>query len=250
MEKNGTSWEKAAKWYDELLESEGTYQKDLILPNLLRMMEIEKTDVVLDLACGQGFFSREFKKKAKKVIGADLSPELIKIAESKSAGVEYHAVAADKLDFLEDGSIDKISVILALQNMADIGSVFSECRRVLRQIGRLYFVLNHPAFRIPKVSSWGWDPEKQVQYRRVDAYISESRAAIQTHPGSAPEERTWSFHRPLQVYFKALARQGFAVLRLEEWNSDKKSEPGPRQKAEDKARKEIPLFMAVEAIRI
>jgi ubiquinone/menaquinone biosynthesis C-methylase UbiE len=245
-----TSWGKAAEWYDELLESEGTYQKDLILPNILRLMNIEKTDVVLDLACGQGFFSREFQKKAKKTIGADLSPEIIKIAEGKSPSVEYHVAAADKLNFLENGSIDKIAIILAIQNMTEIVPVFSECRRVLRQIGRLFLVINHPAFRVPKASSWGWDAERQIQYRRVDSYISESKSAIQTHPGSAPEELTWSFHRPLQIYFKALAKHGFAVSRLEEWNSNKKSEPGPRQRAEDKARKEIPLFMAIEAVKI
>jgi hypothetical protein len=54
---------------------------------------------------------------------------------------------------------------------------------------------------------------------------------------------TVSFHRPLQFYFKIFSKLGFAVERLEEWNSNKKSEAGPRAKAEDKARKEIPLFL-------
>jgi hypothetical protein len=47
-----------------------------------------------------------------------------------------------------------------------------------------------------------------------------------------------------------LGKNGFAVSRLEEWNSNRKSQPGPRSKAEDKARKEIPLFMFMEAIKI
>ena len=55
---------------------------------------------------------------------------------------------------------------------------------------------------------------------------------------------------PLQVYFKALKRAGFAVTGLEEWISNKKSEAGPRAKAEDKARKEIPLFMMIEATKL
>ncbi len=40
-----------------------------------------------------------------------------------------------------------------------------------------------------------------------------------------------------------LAKHGFAVTRLEEWISNKKSQKGPRVTAEDKARKEIPLFL-------
>lgn len=250
MSKKITSWSEAAEWYDALLEGEGTYQKDLILPNILRLMAIEKNDVILDLACGQGFFSREFRKKTDKVIAVDVSEELIKIAESKSQNIEYHVAPADRLDFIEDESIDKIAVILALQNMDDVASVFKECNRILKPKSRLYFILNHPAFRMPKASSWEWGDKNGIQYRRIDAYLSESKTAIQTHPGMRPSEVTWSFHRPLQVYFKILQKAGFAVSRLEEWNSQKTSELGPRKKAEDRARKEIPLFMAMEAIKI
>ena len=59
--------------------------------------------------------------------------------------------------------------------------------------------------------------------------------------------KTVSFHRPLQVYIKALTKAGFVVSRLEEWISHKKSGSGPRQAAEDTARKEIPLFLCIEA---
>jgi len=70
------------------------------------------------------------------------------------------------------------------------------------------------------------------------------------HPGDAPGEFTISFNRPLQYYFKAINKAGMAVGRLEEWNSHKKSEAGPRAKAEDIARKEIPLFLMMEAIKV
>ena len=61
---------------------------------------------------------------------------------------------------------------------------------------------------------------------------------------------TYSFHRPLQLYFKTFAKNGFAVTRLEEWISHKESEPGPRQDAENTARKEIPLFLFLEAVKM
>jgi hypothetical protein len=40
---------------------------------------------------------------------------------------------------------------------------------------------------------------------------------------------------------------GFLIEKIEEWISDKKSEGG-MAKIEDKARKEIPLFMAILAM--
>jgi ubiquinone/menaquinone biosynthesis C-methylase UbiE len=269
-----------ADWYDNLLEKEArTYQKNLILPNLLRLLEIKRGETILDLACGQGFFSRAFKSAGAKVIGVDVSQELIDLAkkhrtysssdpelvegESRSLSsrpasrqggqartiIDYHIATAENLSFLKNECIDKITIILALQNIENVHGVFKECNRVLNNGGKLFIVLNHPAFRIPRESSWGWDEERKIQYRRIDSYLSESRVKIQIHPGERPKDYAWSFHRPLQVYFKMLNKYGFCISRLEEWNSFKKSEPGPRSQAEDRARKEIPLFLFIEASR-
>lgn len=70
------------------------------------------------------------------------------------------------------------------------------------------------------------------------------------HPGAKPNEYTWSFHRPLQSYFEALHKNGLAVEQLTEWSSHRKSLPGKTQKTEDRAREEIPLFLAMAAIKL
>lgn len=247
-----TSWGSVAVWYDDLLENnESTYQKDLILPNLKRLMEVSKSDRILDLACGQGFFSRAFQSAGAKVVGTDVSPELLEIAKKRGPeAIEYRVSPADDLHFLKNESVNKAVIVLALQNIENIKGVFEECARVLQKNGLFYIVLNHPCFRVPKDSSWGYDEKTGIQYRRVDSYISERKEKIQMWPGDAPEEFTLSFHRPLQYYFKALSKSGFAVARVEEWTSGKKSQPGPRAKAENTARKEIPLFIFLEARKI
>jgi len=242
-----TSWGKVANWYNALLETdEDSYQKKLILPNLLRLLEIKKGEVILDLACGQGFFAREFAKSGAKVIGSDISPELIEIAKQDKT-VQYHVSEANKLGYISNQTIDKVTVVLSLQNIQNASEVIHEIERVLKPEGKLLMVLNHPAFRIPKQSTWAWDGK--TQYRRLDAYLSESMEKIQMHPGDKPWEKTISFHRPLQFYFKALNKNGFSVSRLEEWVSHKVSESGPKKAAEDKARHEFPLFLFLEAIK-
>ena len=143
--------------------------------------------------------------------------------------------------------MDAAVLIFAVQNIENPREVFAECRRVLTRGGRMLMVLSHPAFRVPQGSEWGWDTAKKIQYRRVDQYLSESKVKIQMRPGENPKEHTITFHRPLQFYFKALGKNGFRVRRLEEWISDRTSQPGPRAKAETLARHEIPLFMALEA---
>lgn len=257
-----TSWGKVANWYNNLLEKEeGTYQKTLILPNLLRLIQIKKGETILDLACGQGFFAREFAKMGSKVIGVDVSQELIDIAKknsnnlaikqlNNSTKIEYHVAPAHKLSFLPNASIDNTLIVLSLQNIENAHDVIREASRVLKTKGKLFIVLNHPAFRIPKASSWGWDDTLKTQYRRLDSYLSESKEAIQMHPGDNPSQKTISFHRPLQFYFKTLNKNGLFVSKLEEWSSNKVSEQGPKKDAEDRARHEFPLFLFLEATKL
>jgi hypothetical protein len=108
----------------------------------------------------------------------------------------------------------------------------------------------HPAFRGPKFTQWGWDEEKKVQYRRVDRYLLPRKEPIFTHPGKKTGEYTWTFHRPLQSYVKALRGAGLLVDAMEEWASHKQSTSGPRAAAENTARKEIPMFLAVRVAKV
>ena len=247
--KSNTSWGNVAEWYDEMLEtSDDSYQKNVILPNVSRILNPKQGDRILDLACGQGFFSRAFALAGADVAGVDASAELIALARKHpSKKIAYYAAPADKLDFLAPGSFDAAVMILAIQNIKNIAGVFSELRRVLIPSGKLILVMNHPAFRIPKRSSWGWDAAAGAQYRRVDGYLTESRISIDMHPGKEPKETTISFHRPMQMYVNALAKNNFAVTRMEEWISHRQSQKGPRQAAENRSRKEIPLFLMIEA---
>jgi hypothetical protein len=108
--------------------------------------------------------------------------------------------------------------------------------------------LNHPAFRIPDHSSWQFDEEHNIQFRRIDTYMSETEKKIDMTPGTRKLDEknfTVSFHRPLQYYAKAFTNAGFTMTRLEEWISPKRSQEGPRKKAEDHARKEFPLFLCL-----
>ena len=207
MNKKETSWGKIADWYDEMLEKkDSTYQKEVILPNLLRVLEPKPGETILDIACGQGFFSRALAEKGAKIIASDISKELISLAKLHSSKeILFHVASANNLNYAQDISADKAIIILALQNIENIHETLKEAYRVLKSGGHLFIVLNHPAFRIPKNSSWQWDEKSQKQYRRINAYMSDIKEKIEMNPGEIkPGEKrfTISFHRPLQVYFR------------------------------------------------
>ena len=46
----------------------------------------------------------------------------------------------------------------------------------------------------------------------------------------------------------ALAEAGFAVDAMEEWPSLRMSQPGPNAAEENRARREIPMFLAIRAV--
>lgn len=247
--KPNTSWGSVAEWYSTYLEDTAdSYQRQVIVPNLLRIIGPNKGMRLLDLACGQGFFAREFAKSGAAVVGADISKELIAEAKKLSPkGLPFYATPSHQLDFADDHTFDAVVVVLAIQNIERMAETFAEAARVLAKGGRLVLVLMHPAFRVPKGSGWGWDEEEQCQYRRIDNYLSASRSELVVHPGKSKSPTTVSYHRSMQDISKALFKAGFAITRLEEWVSHKESQKGPRQKAENRARKEIPLFLMLEA---
>ncbi len=246
--KQDTSWGEVAEWYDNTITSEDSFQQQVLLPNLLRLMNLKKEDEVLDLACGTGFFAGKFADYSR-VVGADIGKELIEIAKKNYPKITFKVAPAEDLSVFSPSQFNKVALVLAIQNIEDVKKMLWEAKRVLQPSGRMYIVLNHPSYRIPKRSGWGWDEELQTQYRRIDGYLHESKAEILMHPGSKKTEETVSFHRPLQFYFKLFNAAGFTVGRLEEWISHKKSQPGPRQKEEDRIRSEIPMFMFLEVIK-
>jgi ubiquinone/menaquinone biosynthesis C-methylase UbiE len=248
-----TSWNKVAKWYDGQVSDEGTgFHRDIIIPGVLKMLNLAGAEKVLDLGCGQGVLCRELARLSQSVVGLDLSKKLLKIAQDRSKqfdNIEYVFGDAANLKAFPDASFDIVCSILAIQNMEPLEKIVSETVRVLTRGGRIVWVLNHPCFRIPRQSGWGYDEKRKLQYRRVDRYLSSLKIPIQMHPGAAPDIHTWTFHRPLSTYFGELTSKGFVVNKLEEWASNRVSSPGTKAKAENQAREEIPLFMAISAVK-
>jgi SAM-dependent methyltransferase len=243
---HGTSWEKSADWYDRIIGAQGSelYQR-IVIPRALDLLKPRKDEQVLDLGCGQGVFTRALSAEGCHVTGVDAAPSLIKRAKTypSRTPIRYHA--RDAADLHDLGPFDAACSILALQNMEHLGGVCRASAQVMRDGGRMLWVLNHPCFRIPRQTAWGWDEDRKIQYRRVDAYSSPMNIPIVMHPGQAQSESTVSFHKSLTGLMACAFGAGFALAGFEEWHSDKQSEPGPRARAENRARDEFPLFVAM-----
>lgn len=74
--------DKLAPVYDKVTKGEFEWIASLKVRKKL-LPFVEKEDVVLDLACGTGQSAEPFIKKGCKVIGIDISSEMLKIARKK-----------------------------------------------------------------------------------------------------------------------------------------------------------------------
>jgi ubiquinone/menaquinone biosynthesis C-methylase UbiE len=243
---HGTSWEKSADWYDRIIGAQGSelYQR-IVIPCALDMLRPKREEAILDLGCGQGVFTRALSELGAKVTGLDASPSLVRRAQEYPSPTPIRYITRDAADLKELGPFDAVSSILAIQNMEHLAKVCASAAKVLRVGGRMLWVLNHPCFRIPRQTAWGFDDERKIQYRRVDAYSSPMSIPIVMHPGQAQSESTTSFHKSLTDLMHCAFSAGFLLAGFEEWHSDKQSQPGPRARAENRARDEFPLFVGM-----
>lgn len=249
--KSDTSWENVASWYDSIVGEKGGYfHTHVIFPKIMPLLNLKPDMSVLDIACGQGAFARELLKKGVAVTAVDQSESLI--IKAKSYGedeINYLVDDARTLNSLGKKKFDRITCILAMQNIDPIDDMFKRVHELLNDGGRFVVVLMHPCFRSPRISGWEIDENRKLMYRRVDRYMSAMKVPITTHPGKSQSEVTWAFHRPLSEYLKYARQSHLYVDAMEEWISDKVS-VGRQKDMENLAREEIPLFMTLRLKRI
>ena len=112
--------------------------------NPVALASLKEGDVVLDLGSGAGFdafLSAQRVGKAGKVIGVDMTPEMVAKAQENArkghySNVEFRLGEIEKLP-VEDNSIDAIISNCVINLSPDKETVFKEAYRVLKAGGRL-----------------------------------------------------------------------------------------------------------------
>jgi SAM-dependent methyltransferase len=249
-----TSWERVATWYDGWVGDRGSaYHRELAIPATLDLLRPEGGEAILDVGGGQGVLVPSLVQAGARVTVVDASRRLIAAAGRRHGGLSsaryvvgdartLHAVAG-----LSAGSYDAAVLMLSIQDIDPLAGVVRGLDWAIRGTGRVVLLMTHPAFRQPRHSGWGYDEGRKLRFRRVDSYLTPMAVPMKSLGGGPP---TRSFHRPISAYVNALAGAGFvtdAMLELPDLPPERL--PGKAAKADERSQAEIPIFLAMRAIR-
>ncbi|MFK4066344.1 class I SAM-dependent methyltransferase [Streptomyces sp. NPDC029674] len=205
--------------YDEIGEAyEGfkalPLEQYAVVPSFLAMVGDVRGRSVLDLACGTGFYSREFKRRgATDVLGVDISGEMVAVArgleERDPLGLRYEVGDVAELRPLER----QFDVALAVQLLSyapDIATTERMCRNVHRSLepGGELFVLNQsPDFRFD-----GPAPDKYGFRSELTGARAETGPQVRITALLAPPVSFVANLPRREVYEKCLRAAGFTEL--------------------------------------
>ncbi len=249
-----TSWEQVATWYDGWVGDRGSaYHQQLAIPATLELLDPRPDEEILDLGGGQGVLAPYLVEAGARVTVVDASAKLVAAAKRRHGrlrGARFLVGDARRLQAvagLEPGSFDGATMLLAIQDMDPLEDVVRSLDWALKPRSRLVILMTHPAFRQPRHSGWGYDEGRKLTYRRIDGYLGEMAVPMKSLAGGRP---TRSFHRPISAYVNALAHSGFATdAMLELPDLPPQRRPGKAARGDARAQAEIPIFLALRAIR-
>jgi 2-polyprenyl-3-methyl-5-hydroxy-6-metoxy-1,4-benzoquinol methylase len=220
-------WNRKAGYWDEQFGDRGNlFHQTLVAPPTERLLALRPGERVLEIACGNGAFSRRLAELGVEVVASDFCEAFLERAKARTTAqadrVEYRLIdATDEAQLMTLGErrFDAAVCVMALMDMATIEPLFAALSRLLKPGGRFVFSLSHPCFNSTGCAKVVEQEERDGEFKttysvKVSRYIrtwAEKGVAI---PGE-PVAHTY-FHRPIGVLFQACFRAGFVLDGLEE----------------------------------
>lgn len=220
-------WDSKAAYWDEHMGEGNLFQRVLIGPASERLLQIQPGELIVDIACGNGVFSRRLAQLGAYVTATDFSPSFLELAQARTT--EY----ADRIKYILADATDTAQLLalgerrfdaavcnMAIQDMTIIDPLLYALTRLLKPAGRFVFAIPHPAFNTPAGSRPTLEEEDQAG-ELVETYSIKVSNYLRVRPTRGvgmpgePEPHIY-FHRPLSVLLGACFAAGFVLDGLEE----------------------------------
>jgi len=219
-------WEDNARWWDEYFKEGNRFQRELIGPATEQLLDVMPGETILDIACGNGAFSRRLATLGATVRAFDFSETFIECARDRTVEnedrIRYSVLDAtdrDGLLGLGEAAFDAAVCTMAIMDMNDIAPLAETLPRLLKPGGRFVFSILHPCFNNNACRMTLEEETKDgrlvvtpaVKVVRYATAFASLGIGIRGQPTSQ-----YYFHRPLDELLNTFFRHGFAVDGFEE----------------------------------
>ena len=209
-------------WADQVRRGRDVYREYFNNPAFLRFIGDLSGKIVLDAGCGEGYNTRILARSEARMIGVDVSPRMIALAQEEEQreplGIRYEVASFTDLVPFDTNSFDAVVSFMALMDGADFSIAIREIYRVLRPGGELMFSVLHPCF-MTRGFAWIQDEVGKSVALRVAGYFDSTPYVEQWHFKGATESPDFAvprFPRTLSEYLNAVTGAGLALTCVEE----------------------------------
>jgi 2-polyprenyl-3-methyl-5-hydroxy-6-metoxy-1,4-benzoquinol methylase len=216
------AWDAAAPAWDDFVETGLDYWRTEVHgPALLAACGEVAGRRVLDLGCGQGWFTRQLAARGAIVTGIDFSAQQLanahRHAVDQPLGISYlHLDATRIAEQWAPASFDLVTACMMLHDSPHADRILQAARQVLADDGRLAFSIVHPVVGGPH-TDWEVLAEGQKGARRIDRYFESGPYVLNwTMQRLTTHWSTPQWHRTLAEWSALIADAGFAIVRLDE----------------------------------
>ena len=217
-------WNTNAAFWDARMGEGNDFHRILIEPNQLELLDTKQGDLILDIACGNGQFTRKMASLGVKVTAIDFSQEFLNIARAKSpAGIKFELVdvtSQKDLNKLSGQKFDSIVCTMALMDIENIEPLISFLPRVLKHKGKFVFSILHPCFNsgdvllIHEHNDAAGKPHHNYFVKVKNNYLV-SRKFKGCGMRGQPEAQYY-FHRPISEILNLCFKNGFVLNAMKE----------------------------------
>lgn len=136
-----------------------------------------KDKIVLDFGCGEGYGSSILKDVAKKVVGVDVSSDVIIRAREKYRFENLEFLFVDKLEkkglMFQDKTFDVVVASQVFEHLDNFDIFFKEVKRILKDDGLLILTTPNSSLRLlPFQTPWNHHHKRELNYFEIDSMLS------------------------------------------------------------------------------
>ncbi len=177
------------KWNPTSYNKHTAFVSQLALP-VVDLLDPQKGEKILDIGCGEGTLAVEIERSGAKVIGVDMSAEMIEQCQAK--GIEAYVGSVTNLPYEE--AFDSVFSNATLHWVKDAQTAIQNMAKALKPNGR--FVCEFGA------------------KGNVHSVVSAMEKVFEKHPEFGAFENPWYFPS-MEEYRTLLESEGFSIEYIE-----------------------------------